>query len=195
MADGDGAHEKRSLRRLLLERRDNTSSDLLAIAGQRIRRRLAGLGALAGAKKIGAYYSIGSEIPTPGIIGDLLSGGREVFLPKVTGGGTMTFRRITGLSGLEMGRGRSFDIMEPKDSCPEDNDLDAILVPTVAISPAGVRLGYGYGFYDRFLGASNAVTVSLTLEKQLVRRIPSSDHDVAIDWIVTEDRTLRARRG
>ena len=55
--------------------------------------------------------------------------------------------------------------MEPKDDCQIDNSLDVVLVPTVGISPFGVRLGYGNGFYDKFLAEHKVTTISLTLEK------------------------------
>ena len=80
--------------------------------------------------------------------------------------------------------------MEPKDDCEIDNNLDVVLVPTVGISPTGVRLGYGHGFYDRFLSEHKTTTISLTLEKQIIKNIPKSEHDIIIDWIVTEDRIL-----
>jgi 5-formyltetrahydrofolate cyclo-ligase len=84
--------------------------------------------------------------------------------------------------------------MEPKDDCPVDNNLDVILVPTVGISPIGVRLGYGHGFYDRFLAENKITTISLTLEKQIIRNIPKSEHDVLIDWIATEDKILQTQK-
>ena len=80
--------------------------------------------------------------------------------------------------------------MEPKDSCPIADDFDIMLVPTVGITRAGVRLGYGHGFYDRYLSTSNTKTISLTFSKQVVKSIPSSDNDKIINWIVTEDETI-----
>ena len=113
-----------------------------------------------------------------------------MYLPKVVGE-TMEFRKIEDFSSLEKG---NFDIMEPKEECPKDNNLDLILVPTVGISPAGVRLGYGHGFYDKFLAENNTTTISLILEKQVIKNIPKSEHDVLIDWIVTEDKILETQR-
>ncbi len=182
--------EKESLRNLLLEKRDNTSFDLMKIASVKIQKKLKKIFAFKDAQKIGAYYPIGSEIFTQDIIQELLSQGKEVFLPKVVGD-DIEFRKITSFSSLEHG---SFDIMEPKDDCPVDNNLDVILVPTVGISPIGVRLGYGHGFYDRFLAKNKITTISLTLEKQIIKNIPKSDHDVLIDWIVTEDQMLQTQR-
>ena len=101
------------------------------------------------------------------------------------------FRKVSDFSSLEKG---SFDIMEPKDDCQTDNNLDVLLVPTVGISPTGVRLGYGHGFYDKFLAENKTTTISLTLEKQIVKNIPKSEHDIIIDWIVTEDKMLQTQR-
>ena len=186
----EDSHEKKSLRNLLLEKRDNTSVDLMKIASGKMQKRLKKINAFRNAQKIGVYYPIGSEILTQDIIQELLSNGKDVFLPKVIGE-NIEFRKITDFSNLEKG---SFDIMEPKDDCQIDNNLDVVLVPTVGISPIGVRLGYGHGFYDRFLAEHKTATISLTLEKQIVKNIPKSEHDIIIDWIVTEDRILKTQR-
>ena len=183
----EDSEKKKSLRDLLLERRDNTSHDLLKIASKKIQKKLDKIFAFKNAKKIGVYYPIGSEIFTQDIIQELLSKGKEVFLPKVMGEG-MEFRKIIDFSSLEPG---NFDIMEPKEECPVDNDLDVILVPTVGISQTGVRLGYGYGFYDRFLAKNKTVAISLTLEKQIIKNIPKSEHDIIMNWIVTEDKMTK----
>ena len=182
--------EKESLRKRLLETRDNTSFDLLKIASGNIQKKIKKIFAFKNAQKIGAYYPIGSEIFTQDIIQELLSQGKEVFLPKVVGQ-KMEFRKITSFLSLEQG---SFDIMEPKEDCPVDNNLDVILVPTIGISPIGVRLGYGHGFYDKFLTENKITTISLTLEKQIIRNIPKSDHDVLINWIATEDKILQTQK-
>ena len=180
----DSNPEKNSLRKLLLERRDSTSFDMMKIASQQIHKKLRRNKIFLDAKKIGAYYPIGSEVLTQDIMQEILSSGRGLFLPKVIGD-TMEFRKITDFSCLEEG---NFDIMEPKDDCPADNNLDLLLVPTIGISQSGVRLGYGHGFYDKFLSANKIETISLIYEKQVIKRIPKSDHDVLMDWILTEER-------
>ncbi len=182
--------ERKSLRSLLLEKRDNTSFDFMKIASEKIQKKIKKINAFRNAQKIGVYYPIGSEILTQDIIQELLSNGKDVFLPKVMGE-KMEFRKITDFSSLEKG---SFDIMEPKDDCQIDNDLEVVIVPTVGISPIGVRLGYGHGFYDRFLAEHKSVTISLTLEKQIVKNIPKSEHDIIIDWIISEDQILETQR-
>lgn len=168
---------------MLLERRDATSFDMMKIASEKIYKKLRKNKIFYEAKKIGCYYPIGSEVLTQDIMQEILSSGRELFLPKVVGE-KIEFRKITDFSCLEMG---NFDILEPKEDCPIDNNLDLIIVPTVGISQDGVRLGYGQGFFDKFLAEHPAETISLVYEKQIIKRIPRSDHDITMDWILTED--------
>ena len=182
--------EKASLRKRLLEKRDNTSFDLMKIASNKIQKKLKKIESFRNAQKIGAYYPIGSELLTQDIIQEALSSGKEVYLPKVIGK-EMEFRKITDFSSLEIG---NYDIMEPRKECPTESNLEVILVPAIGISPQGIRLGYGYGYYDRFLSKNKTVTISLILEKQIVKKIPKDDHDVLIDWIVTEDRVLKTSK-
>jgi len=169
---------------MLLERRDATSFDMMKIVSQQIHKKLRKSKIFKDANKIGAYYPIGSEVLTQDILQEILSSGRELFLPKVIED-EIEFRKITDFSCLEKG---NFDIMEPKDDCPADNNLDLLLVPTVGISQDGVRLGYGHGFYDKFLSKNKVETVSLIYEKQVIKKIPRTKHDIIMNWILTEDR-------
>ena len=162
----------------------------MKIASNQIQKKLKKIDLFRNAQKIGAYYPIGSEIQTQDIIQEALSNGKQVFLPKVIKG-EIEFRQIVDFSSLETG---SFDIMEPRQDCPIDNNLDIIIIPTVGVSPTGVRLGYGHGYYDKFLAKNKTETISITLEKQIVKNIPKSDHDMLVDWIVTEDRVIQTSK-
>jgi len=169
---------------MLLERRDATSFDMMKIVSQQIHKKLRKSKIFKDANKIGAYYPIGSEVLTQDIMQEILSSGRELYLPKVVED-EIEFRKITDFSCLEKG---NFDIMEPKDNCAIENNLDLLLVPTVGISQEGVRLGYGHGFYDKFLSKNQIETVSLIYEKQVIKKIPRTEHDIIMNWILTEER-------
>jgi 5-formyltetrahydrofolate cyclo-ligase len=186
----ENSKEKSSLRKVLLEKRDATSYDYMKLTSQKIHNRLKQIEVFRSAKKIACYYPIGSEVKTQDIMQELLGDGKEVFLPKVEGD-NMSFRRITGFADLEKG---NFDIMEPKENCPKTDDVEIVLVPTVGITRAGIRLGYGYGFYDRYLASSKAKTISLTYSKQIVKSIPFSEKDIKIDWIITEDEAIETSK-
>lgn len=174
----------------MLERRDSTSFDFIKLASEKIHNRLKQIQVFRNAKKIACYFPIGSEVMTQDIMQELLVNGKEICLPKVVGD-DIEFRKIIGLEDLEKG---GFGIMEPKVNCPIVEDIDVILVPTVGITKNGIRLGYGYGYYDRFLAKSNAKTISLTYSKQLVKSIPFSENDIKIDWIVTEDESIETSK-
>ena len=62
----------------------------------------------------------------------------------------------------------------------------------MGISKSGIRLGYGNGYYDKFLSTTNAVKISLTYSKQIVKSIPSNIHDIKIDLIVTENEIIKS---
>lgn len=179
--------EKSSLRKLFLEKRDGISSDLMKIASKQIQKNLKKIKEFREAKKIACYYPIGSEVFTQDIIQELISQGKHVSLPVVDGE-NLVFREIKDFKDLEKGR---FDIMEPKDNCPVLENPEIILVPTVGISRDGVRLGYGYGFYDRYLQDSSALKISLAFSKQVIKSIPSVDTDVKMDLVVTEEEVFR----
>ncbi len=175
--------EKAALRKLLLEKRDAISFDLIKIASQQIHKKIKKIPEFGNAQSIGCYYPIGSEVLTQDIMLEALSEGKDVFLPKVVEK-NLIFRRISGFESLEKG---SFDIMEPKDDCPVTEKLDIVIVPTIGISRNGVRLGYGHGYYDRFLASTKCTSIAITFQKQFVKSIPSFEHDVKMDWVVTED--------
>ena len=180
--------EKSNLRKLLLEKRDATSFDLIQISSKQIHKKLKKIHSFRNAQNIAAYYPIGSEVKTQDIMQEILQQGKTLLLPKVVED-DLIFRKVTDMKNLEKG---NFGILEPKDECPQSDQIDVILVPTVGITRKGVRLGYGHGFYDRFLKTSSAETIALTYSKQVVNSIPISDHDVKINWVVTEDEIFES---
>lgn len=107
----------------------------------------------------------------------------------------MSFRWVDDVNTLEE-RGLGFS-EPPYDAALAVGELDAIVVPALAIDPTGVRLGYGAGFYDRALRAIRQVTPHLTtvgvaFEFQYVSELPVLAHDERVDFIVTESRCDRA---
>lgn len=93
----------------------------------------------------------------------------------------------------------AFGIPEPAGPAVDITDLDAVIVPGVAFTPQGDRLGLGAGYYDRLLPRlrADALTVGLCYDWQLVAALPVAPHDVAVRYVVTETRTLErdASRG
>ena len=81
--------------------------------------------------------------------------------------------------------------MEPKDDWPEEKSFDVILVPAIGLAKEGSRIGYGHGYYDKFLADKSVTKIALTYNKQIVKSIPYSDYDIKMDWIVSENESIR----
>jgi 5-formyltetrahydrofolate cyclo-ligase len=126
------------------------------------------------------------EISTGRILADAIASGKVLVLPKVTGDdGGMNHVRVEDLSCLQPG---PWDIPEPSgEDKVGPGDIDLVLVPGLAVDLHGNRIGYGKGYYDRFLAeAERAVKVMLVPERFVYERIPAEDHDVPVGFIVTE---------
>ena len=177
--------QKTALRKHLLEKRDATSAELRGISSMKIHQNLKQITSFTNSQNIACYFPIGSEVDTHDIMLDILQQDRNLLLPKIVND-NLKFYIVTNLEKLEKG---SFEIMEPKDSCKKAEKIDCVLIPTVGVSKSGVRLGYGKGYYDRFLSLTDTIKISLTYSKQIVKSIPNDSHDVKIDWIVTVSYT------
>jgi 5-formyltetrahydrofolate cyclo-ligase len=85
-------------------------------------------------------------------------------------------------------------IPEPLPTLPriDESAIDWVLVPGVAFSPEGRRLGYGGGYYDRLMSTLNpaAARIAGAFDAQIAARIPAASHDLSVDMIVTKSRIL-----
>jgi len=148
-------------------------------------------------KRVCGFVSIGSEVKTVEILEHALQESKELYLPWVGDDGLLSVSRVLSLADLEKG---AFGILEPKKSYGGKGresfpitDLDLILVPGLGFDGSGRRLGYGKGFYDRFLlnkGAST-ITVGLAFSSQIIPKIPVDEHDQALAYLVCEDGLLK----
>ena len=172
-----------------MDERDSLSQDFINIASKQIRDNLRKVSFFRNAKSVGCYYSIGSEVRTQDVLQEILSSGKELSLPKVVKN-DLVFKKITNLSELEQG---NFSVMEPKESCPTVKNIEVIIVPAIALMRDGYRLGYGFGYYDRYLSGKKSKNIALTYSKQIVRSFPASERDVKIDCIVTEDEVMMSK--
>jgi len=93
------------------------------------------------------------------------------------------------LSEFEQLQTKKFDLREPRPETRQSVDLktiDLVIVPGVAFDKIGRRLGYGKGYYDRFLSQINGFFLGLTFQFQIVPMLPQSPHDISMDSILTE---------
>ena len=179
--------QKAALRKHLLEKRDATSAEFRDISSKKIHQNLRQVDSYNNSQNIACYFPIGSEVDTHDIMLDILENGKNMLLPKIVDS-NLEFYVIPNLEKLENG---VFDIMEPKASCKKTENIDCILIPTIGVSKLGDRLGYGMGYYDKFLSFTDVVKISLTYSKQIVKSVPSESYDIKIDLIITEDEIIK----
>jgi 5-formyltetrahydrofolate cyclo-ligase len=184
------AETKENLRKQLLEKRDWLSADLIDIASRQIRKNLGKIEQYRKAQTVACYHSTGSEVRTHEIMQEILSHGKTLALPRVEGE-NLVFCSVKKFEDLEKGE---FGIMEPKQYCGAVDKFDLIIVPAVAMARNGQRLGYGMGFYDRFLADKNTPTIALAYSKSIAKAIPHDKSDVAISIIVTEDEIIHSEK-
>ena len=111
-----------------------------------------------------AFWSFGSEVPTDPLIGALHGRGATVALPRIEGGDLVAVPFAPG----DPTRTTSFGAREPWPRTIRPADLDVVVVPGVAFDARGRRVGYGAGYYDRFLRRTDAFTVGLGFDLQVV---------------------------
>ncbi|HJT48504.1 MAG TPA: 5-formyltetrahydrofolate cyclo-ligase [Nitrososphaeraceae archaeon] len=145
------------------------------------------------ASTIGAYLPIGSEVRTEGIIGTALDNQKVVVLPK-TGPDKIAFFPIFQTDFIEnkLVKGK-FGILEPLgSSCEYYNNIDLLIVPGVGFDKFGYRMGYGKGYYDRFMKENDfRFSIGLAFQFQVLRsRLPHSGYDQRLDAIATEKNML-----
>lgn len=131
------------------------------------------------ANVIGAYFATRSEVRTDLIIAQARKLKKKVTLPR-TEGDLIKFYEMT--DKLTLGR---FGIMEPF-PLSLAGEMDLLVVPGVAFDRKGYRVGYGKGYYDRFLSESKAFSVGLAYDLQVVDILPRGAHDQKLDALATE---------
>lgn len=141
---------------------------------------------LAEAQTVMAYYGVGNEICTQGLLQTLLDQGKTLCLPKCLPEHQMEARAITSLSDLEPDK---YGIPAPKDTCPvvAREKLDLILVPGLCFDSRGSRLGQGGGYYDRYLEDYEGVTIGLCREDFFQVNLPREPLDAWVRFVLTEE--------
>ena len=187
---------KKGIRALILQKRNSMPVSEVAQKSSLIKERLFGFGDFRRARAILFYVSYGSEVATHEMIKECLALGKQVVVPC-----TDTKNRQLSLSELrrwdDLGVG-AYNIQEPRLECRRKvavDTVDLIVVPGIAFDCHGRRIGHGMGYYDRLLGENvKAMKIGLAFELQLVEKIPTEQHDVSVDIIITEKRIIHTKK-
>jgi 5-formyltetrahydrofolate cyclo-ligase len=170
------------------------SADEVAKGSAAVADRVFALPAYAHAPAVLTYVaSLDNEVDTRPLIRTAVAEGRNVLVPIARHGGRMDWSLLESVDDLVPSR---FGVLEPAPGAerlvPVPPDSIA-LVPGLLFTARGDRLGYGGGYYDRFLATYRGIAVGLAFELQLAPSLPVEAHDVPLPCIVTESRTLRGQ--
>lgn len=186
---------KLALRQSIIAAREKMPSLERARASQAITHTLCGLASYRKARAVLAYLNFGAELEAELFVQQALIDGKQVYLPKVNRATKqLDVYRISDLRH-DVAPG-TWEIREPiAERCgllADLGEIDFTLLPGVAFSRDGSRLGYGGGFYDKLLPSMphRPVRVAGAFSMQVVDKLPLEPFDQKIDWLVTEHEVI-----
>ncbi len=175
----------------MLKIRNSLPDEMLDKMSDDIQKKIIGMDEFTKANTVAVYHSIGSEVRTSKILDKVLQMNKKLVLPKVVDGTTIVFAHVKDLhSDLEVGK---YKIMEPKDHCEQIENIDLVLVPGIAWDRQGYRIGYGHGYYDRYLAKLQSVSIGLTYDFQLFDEVQHGKNDFRVNMIVTDKRIINTK--
>ncbi len=177
---------KAELRRLILQQRAQESPEERIARSHAIAQSLFALPAYQKAETIFCYCSTELELQTDEILKAILKAGKTLCVPRCEGVGQMTARQIDTQKALCAGR---FGIREPAETAPIifPENIDLCIIPCLSADTDGYRLGYGGGYYDRFLAHTEMCKIVLCAARYLQSQpLPREKTDIPCHYILTE---------
>ena len=186
------ALEKQRLREERLAAREALSEQERSVLDDRITQKLLAASEYVEATTVLTYVSISSEVSTRMFIESALRDGKTVAVPRCLPGHCLEFVAITSLDQLIAA---PFGLLEPPKELPalteEQMDASICIVPALLVDTKGYRLGYGAGFYDRFLSTYSGKKICLAYQQNLSREmLPHTEFDVPVDMVITDSGLL-----
>ncbi|CAH2214968.1 5-formyltetrahydrofolate cyclo-ligase [Tepidibacter aestuarii] len=186
---------KKEFRKKVISERKKQNQDIINSNSELIFQNLLKLSEIKEAKNIMAYLDFNNEVKTDNIVNYFLSKNQKVVVPiTILDEKKLLLSEIKDIeTDVSIG---TYGIREPKSGFirpVEAKELDIVIVPAVAYDINGYRLGYGGGYYDRFLESirDDCLTIGIAFEIQLFDKIPKEDHDAQLDYIITEKRIIK----
>lgn len=179
---------KRALRKRMLAARRGLSDEERALFGRQIAARLLTLPELRGARCVFAYAAMPDEVQTTELLARFLAEGKRVALPLITGAHRMEAAELPSMEALAPGAYDILTVREDARRILSPEEFDCALVPGVAFSPRGHRLGMGGGYYDVFLPRmrKDAARIAPAFSCQIAETIPCLPGDEGVDIVATE---------
>ena len=174
--------DKKALRSAIRERKRAMTAQQIEEKSAALTRQFLATDLYKNAKTLYGYLPYNQEVRTVPLLRQALADGKAVAVPKVYED-TMRFILLEDLSAVEKGYA---GIPEPIDDGPVAQDETAlVLMPGLAFDPKGNRMGYGGGFYDKFLQAEpQHPTVALCYDFQMLPHLETESHDIPVDLVL-----------
>lgn len=174
--------DKTELRREIRARKRAMTEEEIETRSAKLAQLFFASEAYQNAKTIYGYLPYNQEVRTVPMLAQALKDGKKVAVPKVYGD-EMKFLYLDDLNAVAKGYA---GIPEPiADEPVADDETALVLMPGLAFDPQGHRIGYGGGFYDKFLAAEpNHPTLALCYEFQMLPKLDVEDHDIPVDTVL-----------
>lgn len=185
---------KQSIKQQIFEKRNSLSKEEIKEKSNKIKNNLFSLKEFEKAKNIMFYVSTNTEADTQEIIEELLKKKEKtIIVPYVIKDDLKL--HVSELKDFNELVPKTFEILEPKEPYAREfnpDKLDLVIVPGIVFDKKGHRIGYGYGYYDRFLKTirKETVKIGLAFDFQLIEDIPEEKHDVPMDIVVTDEEVF-----
>lgn len=170
--------DKRKIRKKMLAMRKQLKQKEITSASEAVSMRIMELDEYKNAQSIFCYLAYKNEVSLSALIDNALSLDKKVYVPVIHEG-----RMLPALYSMELEEG-PFGIMEPKDKQFLEGDIDLIIVPATACDELGGRLGFGGGYYDRYLAGKESCKLAAIYDFQLVDELPLMPYDILMDIVV-----------
>lgn len=192
----DTASRKKEIRAQLLLQRGALPAEVCQAKSHEISNRLLTSPEFKAARVIQCYLAIATEVQTARVIQEALRLKKRVAVPI-----TDPNKRMLSLSDLadlnpDTLQPGPFGILQPRPSSfrpIQPSEIDVWILPGIAFDEEGNRLGFGGGYYDRFLPGRRGAAVGLAFDFQIVKSLPVEVNDHSIDQVITEKRTIFCR--
>lgn len=191
---GNVSSAKVALRREVEARRRALEPDEVKRLGGEVQQRLAALLSFRRGLTVAMYAASPTEVPTQRLFEEARAQGCRCVFPRVAEGQrVLSFHALASFTALVPAR--RLPILEPPEDAPQValTSIDVFLVPGVAFSPSGARLGRGGGHYDATLAGAPGRRIALTWEYTIVDEVPLEPTDELMDALVTEARATVCR--
>jgi len=186
---------KSALRKAVLQERMALSSAEVTENSKLIINKVMAMKEYYRAKTVMMYLDFRNEVRTGTLVSRSMDDGKRVVVPATEKKDSVLIPSLIVDYPGDLQPG-NWGILEPKPHClrpVEPGDIDLVFVPGVAFDLRGNRLGYGGGYYDRFLAklSSRSVFIALAFEMQVRRYVYPAVHDIAMHYLVTEKRLIK----